>query len=219
MPKAEEVLMGIAGFAADLVRALERRALPRQLVQQQDLEQQFVLPVAARLAAQHRGVLLVAHPWSNTRRCAPSCASAPPAGRGRVLGCPACWRISGAWASLAAFGAQHVFDLLATDGKKSLAVAIELSRARGGRLPGRDVQRFIGQCAVAATRHPQIVGVFVYQGTLAPRWQRDTAKVAKSLKKQNIHLIFRSAWSPRLARESLPLLLASRSEPPGRSAR
>lgn len=211
--------MGIASFAADLVRALERRALPKQLVQAQDLEQQFVLPVASRLAARHRGVLLFAHPWSNTRRCLPPCASAPPAGRGRVLGCPACWRSSGAWASLAAFGAQHTFDLLATDGRKSMAVAIELSRARVGRLPGRDVQRFLGQCAVAATRHAQVVGFFVYQGTLSPKWQRDTAAVVKSLKKQNIHLIFRSAWSPRLARESLPLLLGDQSEPPAAPAR
>jgi hypothetical protein len=211
--------MSIAGFAADLVRELERRALPKQLVQGQDLEQQFVLPAAARLAARHRGVLLFAHPWSNTRRCTPSCASVPPAGRGRVLGCPVCWRSSGAWASLSAFGAQHVFDLLATDGKKSLAVAIELSRTRVGRLPSPDVQRFIGQCALAATRHAQVIGFLVYQGTLSPTWQRDTAKVAKLLKKQNIHLIFRSAWSQRLARESLPLLTGSRSESPGLSAR
>jgi hypothetical protein len=211
--------MSIATFAADLVRELERRALPRQLVQEQDLEQLFVVPVASRLAARHRGVLLFAHPWSNTRRCAPACASAPPAGRGRVLGCPACWRSSGAWASLSAFGAQHAFDLLATDGRKSLAVAIELSRARVGRLPGRDVQRFVGQCAVAATKHAQVVGFFVYQGTLSPKWQRDTANVAKSLKKQNIHLVFRSAWSPRLARDILPLLSGGRSEPPAPVAR
>ena len=202
--------MSIASFAADLVRELERRALPKQLVQEQDLEQQFVLPIASRLAARHRGVLLFAHPWSNTRRCTPSCASAPPAGRGRVLGCPACWRSSGAWGSLAAFGSQHVFDLLATDGRTSMAVAIELSRARVGRLPGPDVQRFVGECAIAATRHAQVVGFFVYQGTLSPRWQRDTAIAAKSLKKQNIHLVFRSAWSPRLARESLSLLSGGR---------
>ncbi len=211
--------MSIATFAADLVRELERRALPKQLVQAQDLEQQFVVPVAARLAAREHRVLLFAHPWSNTRRCAQACASAPPAGRGRVLGCPACWRSAGAWASLAAFGAQHVFDLLATDGRKSMAVAIELSRARVGRLPARDLQRFLGQCAVAATRHAQVVGFFVYQGTLSPKWQRDTAAVAKSLKKQNIHLVFRSAWSPRLARDILPLLAGGRSEPPVPSAR
>ena len=211
--------MSIASFAADLVRELERRALPKQLVQEQDLEQQFVLPIAARLVARQRNVRLFAHPWSNTRRCSPSCASAPPSGRGRVLGCPACWRSSGAWASPSAFGAQHVFDLLATDGKKSLAVAIDLSRARVGRLPSPDVQRFVGQCTLAATRHAQVVGLFVYQGTLSPKWQRDTADVAKSLKKQNIHLVFRSAWSQRLSRESLPLLSGSRSEPPGLSAR
>ncbi len=202
--------MGIASFAADLVRELERRALPKQIVQAQDLEQLFVLPVAARLAARHRGVLLFAHPWSNTRRCAPACATAPPAGRGRVLGCPACWRSAGAWASLAAFGSQHVFDLLATDGRTSLAVAIELSRARGGRLPGREVQRFLGQCAIAATRHGQVIGFFAYQGTLLPRWQRDTARAAKSLKKQNIHLVFRSTWGARLAKESLALLASHR---------
>lgn len=203
--------MSIATFAADLVRELDRRALPKQLVQAQDLEQQFVLPVAARLAARHHRVLLFAHPWSNTRRCAPACADAPPAGRGRVLGCPACWRSAGTWASVAAFGAQHVFDLLATDGRTSLAVAIELSRARGGRLPGRDVQRFLGHCAIAATKHAQVVGFFVYQGTLSPRWQRDTAAAARSFKKtQNIHLVFRSTWSARLARESLPLLAGGR---------
>ncbi len=204
--------MSIASFAADLVRELERRALPRQLVQAQDLEQQFVLPIAARLAARQQGLLLYVHPWSNTRRCAPACASAPPAGRGRVLGCPACWRSAGSWASIAAFGAQHGFDLIATDGKKSLAVAIELSRARGGRLPSRDVQRFIGQCAMAATKHAQVIGFFVYQGTLAPRWQRGTAEVAKSLKKQNIHLVFRSSWGARLARESLALLAAPKGD-------
>jgi len=200
--------MSIAGFAADLVRELDRRTLPKQIVQQQDLEQLFVLPVAARLAARHRGVLLFAHPWSNTRRCKPACVTSPPAGRGRVLGCPSCWRRAGAWAPVAAFGAQHVFDLLATDGKQTLAVAVDLSRSRAGRLPGPDVQRFLGQCAIASTRHSQVVGFFVYQGALSPRWERDTADAAKSLRKRNIHLVFRSAWNPRLARESLALLAA-----------
>jgi hypothetical protein len=202
--------MGITSFAADLVRELERRSLPKQLVLEQDLEKEFVLPMAARLVAKQRGVLLYVHPWSNTRRCAPACVSAPPAGRGRVLGCPACWRSVGGRASIAAFGSQHGFDALATDGKKSLALVIELSRARGGRLPSGDVQRFIGQCAVAATRHTQVVGLFVYHGTLAPRWQRDTGAVAKSLKKQNIHLVFRSTWNARLVRDSLPVLSLGR---------
>ncbi len=202
--------MSIASFAADLVRELERKALPKQLVQEHDLEQQFVLPVAARLAARHERVLLFAHPWSNTRRCSPACAVKPPAGRGRVLGCPACWRRAGAWAPVSAFGAQHVFDLLATDGRQSLAVAIELARARAGRLPGPDVQRFLGQCAIASTRHQHVVGFFVYQGAVSPRWERDTAEAAKSLKKRNIHLVFRSTWGAKMAKESFPLLSGGR---------
>jgi hypothetical protein len=196
--------MSIASFASDLVGELQRRALPKSLVQEQDLEQAFVLPIAARLAARQRGVRLYAHPWSNTRRCAPDCDSAPATGRGRVLGCPACWKSAGTWAPVTAFGSQHGFDLLAADGKQSLAVCIELSRARLGRLPSPDVQRFLGQCAMAATRHPLVVGFFAYHGSLQPKWERDSERAAKALKKGNIQLVFRSTWNARMVRDSEP---------------
>jgi len=187
--------MPISRFASDLIQQLDQGRVPAGLVKEQDLEQKFVLPIAERLAAQHPDVLLYVHPWGRKRRCDPDCATLPPGESGRIIGCPKCWEVSKkAWASVAAFDSHHTFDLAAIDGSgKTLAVELKLSKPGKGHLPSGDVQRFLGQCALASTKHTVVVGYFVYYGELDGKWQGDPATAKKWFEDRDIHLVFRSA--------------------------
>ena len=186
--------MPISRFANDLVRILNQEPVPAGLQKEQELEQAFVLPIVERLVPEHTDVLVYVHPWRRTTLCTPVCAVLPPSGTGRVLGCPKCWEISKKkWASVGAFGTHHTFDLAAIDSAgEKLAVELKLSRPRQGRLPSGDVQRLLGQCALARTKHDLVVGYFVYEGNLDQRWQEDTGKASVWLEAQSIRLVFRS---------------------------
>jgi len=181
----------IARFATELLQHLERNPVPQDVSSESELERRFVIPVACRLAASHADVLVYTHPFRSRRLCAPACVHVPPAGSGRIIGCPKCWTASKAWASPAAFGTHHSFDLVARDGSKTLALELKLSRARGGRMPNGDVQRFLGQCALAATKHSEVIGFFAHRGAFDARWHRDTNAVGKWFKAGNVRLLFR----------------------------
>jgi len=185
--------MPVSRFARGLVGRLQRVSVPVGLTNEKALEQQVVLPEAERLVRRHPDVLLYVHPWGGTRKCAPACAVLPPGRAGRVHGCPTCWEVSKKqWASVGAFGTHHTFDLAAIDkSKQTLAVELKLSRPRNGRLPSGDIQRFLGQCALASAKHDVVVGYFVCQGDLDERWHKDTAAAMRWFRKHKIYLAFR----------------------------
>ncbi len=184
--------MTVFEFQRKLVGALMRAQIPRGARTEQALERRLVTPLAARLAAAQGDVLLFSHPWGNKRHCSPDCATEPPGGAGRVVGCPRCWAASKSWASVEAFGTHHTFDLVAKDRRfHTLAVEIKLVSARGGRMPNGDIQRFLGQVALAATLHDAVIGMCGYRGSLNARWDRDTDNVKKWLKGSVVRLVFR----------------------------
>jgi len=81
---------------------------------------------------------------------------------------------------------------VARDGSKTLAIELKFSKTRGAKMPNGEVQRFLGQCALAATKHDDVIGLFVHQGTLNHRWHVDTEAVNEWFRKQNVHLVFRA---------------------------
>lgn len=74
---------------------------------------------------------------------------------------------------------------------RTLAVEIKLVSARGGRMPNGDIQRFLGQVALAATKHDAVIGVCGYHGKLNARWRDDTPDVERWLSGRNAQLVFR----------------------------
>jgi hypothetical protein len=79
--------------------------------------------------------------------------------------------------SVAAFGTHHTFDLVAADDHQLLALEAKLVGTRAGRMPNAEIQRFFGQCALAASKHPSVIGVLVHRGPLKPKWRQDSATV------------------------------------------
>jgi hypothetical protein len=86
-----------------------------------------------------------------------------------VLGCPRCWHDSKPLWSVAAFGSHHTFDLVAADDRERLALEAKLVRARAGRMPNGEIQRFFGQCALAASKHARVIGLLISRGPLSAK--------------------------------------------------
>jgi hypothetical protein len=53
-----------------------------------------------------------------------------------------------------------------------------------------DIQRFLGQCAMAAVKHDVVIGLCGYRGTLNKEFEDDSEDVKNWNKKQNIRLVF-----------------------------
>jgi len=169
--------MTLSEFGAQFVKALAKQPYSSGIKEERELERKFVIPLARRLAAKQPGILLYCHPWNEKHRCTPDCATEPPAGAGRVIGCPTCWAASKKCARVEAYGTQHNYDLVAKDRSRTLAVEAKLISVRGGRMPNGEVQRFFGQCALLATKHDMVIGLCGYRGELNKNYLRDTENV------------------------------------------
>lgn len=183
--------MTILNFREKLTSALCSTSIPRKIRTEKDLETRFVIPLVLQISAHERDLHIYTHPWNNKRHCEPDCQSAPISGKVE-MGCRRCWRESKKWASVATFGTHHDFDVVARDSRgKSLAVEVKFVSAKGGRKPNSDIQRLLGQCSLAKTKHESVIGLYVYRGTPDSRWKGDTQEVRGWFKRAGIFLIFR----------------------------
>lgn len=178
--------MNLAHFTTAFVEALNREPIPPGVDGEQDFKRRFVIPLAKRLDPTQHDVLIYSPPFLSTKRCDHPCAMTPPGGRGRVVGCPRCWAAMKAWGSVAAFGAHHTFDVVAKGRSQTLAVEVKLAT-----LNGSEIQRFVGQCALAATKHPFVIGLFGYRGELKRKYDCDSDAVKKWFRGRNVEFIFR----------------------------
>lgn len=185
-----ETHLPIRPFASELVNALTREQLPDDLCDESDFERRFIIPLASRIAAKYPDVLLLSHPFRNKSCCAPDCDTARGTGNS-VPGCPNCWATSKQWASVTAFGTHHTFDAVARDSCDTLAVEIKLVGTRAGRNPNGELQRFLGQCSLAAAKHTAVVGICGIRAALNAKWHGDCHAVEQWFAKQNVHLVFR----------------------------
>jgi hypothetical protein len=91
------------------------------------------------------------------------------------------------------FGTSHTFDAVAKDTRgNSLAVEAKFIAVKGGRMPNGEIQRLMGQCTLAKTKHQFVIGICGYRGTLDPRWDNDTQAVTSWFEQAGISLIFRT---------------------------
>lgn len=183
--------MALQEFAAELVEALRREDIPSGLRRESELEQKFLIPAAVRVASRHTDVLMYTHPFGSRLCCAPTCANGPPARRGQVVGCWKCWKDSRVWAAVPALGSHHTFDLVAKDRSRSLALELKVANAHKGRLPSGDIQRFLGQCSLAAARHHAVIGLLAFRGSVDEDRHHETERVAKWFQERNVTLLLR----------------------------
>jgi hypothetical protein len=184
--------MSILGFRDRLVSVMATALVPADITNETTFEKRFLIPVVLQVSAECPGVRTYTHPWNNKTRCEPDCEKAPDLDR-VVAGCPRCWAASKAWASVSAFGTHHAFDIVARDmSGKTLVVEAKLIVAKGGRMPNSEIQRLVGQCFLAKTKHDFVIGVCGLRGSLDPRWTNDTEVVRLWFERAGVDLVFRS---------------------------
>lgn len=69
-----------------------------------------------RVLRRYPAISMFVHPWGSKRCCVPECSATTRVTR--VLGCQKCWHASKAWATVATFGTDNTFDMVARDRSK-----------------------------------------------------------------------------------------------------
>ncbi len=181
--------MGILDFHDKLISEIAIFLVPTDIRNETDFEKRFLIPVVRHVSDQYSDIKTYTHPWNNKTRCNPDCETATKI----VAGCPKCWAASKKWASVLAFGTNHTFDVVARDiSRKTLAVEAKFISARGGRMPNGEIQRLLGQCFLAKTKHDFVIGVCGRKGRLDSKWNDDTEAVMNWSKRAGIDIVFRS---------------------------
>lgn len=179
-------------FAENLLEAL-RRSRVRTLVRNEtDFKRRFLEPLVWDLAAKIKNVRVATPPWGSKRHCSPDCDQAR-AGDGTVQhGCHVCWHDSKALWSVGTHGTHHSFDIVVADATQRLAVEAKFVKVRNGRMPNDGIQRFFGQCVLAAAKGARVIGVVGYQGHLSrkPSYNADTKTVEEWFRKVGVELSF-----------------------------
>jgi hypothetical protein len=184
--------MSILDFRNEFVSTIKRAPVPQDIRNETDFENRFLIPIVVQLAPQYPGVRTYTHPWKNKTRCEPNCENVPDSGR-VINGCPRCWATSKKWASVSAFGTRHTFDAVAKDiSGKTMAVEAKFIAAKGGRMPNGEIQRLLGQCFLAKTKHDMVIGVCGLKGSLEPRWNTDTETAHNWFARAGVDIVFRS---------------------------
>lgn len=184
--------MTVCDFRDSLLSAIATASMPVDISNESAFEKQFLTPLVLQVSDQYPGVHAYTHPWNNKTHCEPDCETAPNSGR-VVTGCPRCWAASKKWASVLAFGTHHTFDVVAKDmSGRSLAVEAKLIGPKGGHMPNGEIQRFLGQCSLAKTKHDFVIGVCGLKGNLNPKWKDDTEVVKDWFTRVGVEIVFRS---------------------------
>lgn len=184
--------MPVRHFADKLIAGLKQEATPPTMKHEKDFERGFVFPLALYLAEAEGDVWLFRRPWGDEEKCKPDCQAAMTSKRQRVLGCPDCWKESQKWASVSAFGIHYEFDLVARGRRgTTLAVQIKSVKEENGGLQIDQIERFLGQCVLAASRHDVVIGVCgLWRSPNSVRMQ-ETKTVRRWAERHGIHLVFR----------------------------
>jgi hypothetical protein len=69
---------------------------------------------------------------------------------------------------------------------------LKVVKSHAGRLPSGEIQRFLGQCALAAARHSVVIGLVGYRGYVNKEFDAETVRVSKWFEDRNVTLLLRS---------------------------
>lgn len=186
--------MQTSQFTTNLVEKLNTDPIPENILNEKDFEQNFVVPSVFAIQKTDENVFVFGHPWGSKVRCSPDCRSARE-GKGQIQpGCDKCWKDSKRWGTVNAFGIQSNFDIVAQDTRnRTLIVEIKFVSFGKGRNPNGEIQRFLGQCLIAATKFDHVIGICGYKGVLDLTNDQDTDDCIRWCRDHGIHIIFRAA--------------------------
>jgi hypothetical protein len=187
--------MPISQFTEKLITRLKIDPIhePEKIINENLFERNFVTPITFEIKKTEPDVFLFSHPWGGKAHCIPNCQSARE-GKGHIQEyCDRCWKGSKDWGTVNAFGTKNNFDLVAMDvDNEKLAIEIKFLSFTKGRKPNGEIQRLIGQCALAASKFNFVIGVCGYVGKVEPKYDVDTEKFVSWSEKNNIYIVFRS---------------------------
>jgi hypothetical protein len=186
-------------FIGSFRRRLKRATIPRDIRSEGDLERRVLVPLATELAQKDARLRVFTHPFGRRRECVPDCERAYEEGQPTV-GCWKCWRRTKRQWSVGAYGTHHSFDLVATDGGERLALEAKFLKVRGNRMPNGELQRFFGQCALAAAKNEYVMGICVFRGGTKAKYDYDRIAVKRWCAHGGIRLVMRSVGPPRKVR-------------------
>ena len=186
--------MDIHEFSDLLVRQIEGAAPNNTVSGEAAFERQHIIEPAWELSRQHPEVRVFTHPQTPRgtprKRCRGSCEAGALDFSHRVEGCHPCWTASKKSTIVDAFATRHNFDLVAIDRNgRTLAVEIKWLSLSDGRGPNGEVQRFIGQCALAAAVNAVVIGVCGFRGRRKRPFDEHQAKVIAKLREIGVVLI------------------------------
>ncbi len=190
--------MPIEQFKQTLIERLRQDIIPKSISNEKEFELSFVKKIAYAVCKTEKDIYLYSHPWAEKGKekahCVPDCESAH-AGKGHIQeGCDKCWYQSKKWGTVNVFGTKNNFDLVAIDTcNRKLVVEIKYVSFKNNRKPNGEIQRFLGQCAMAASKFDFVVGMCGYNGVINPDYDLDTRQFMKWSENNNINIIFRSA--------------------------
>lgn len=186
--------MDIHGFAAALVREMQRQIPRAHLKNEGAFERKHVVEPAWELSRKHPEIRVFVHPEKRKKKCRGSCDAAAADPSRRVQGCPDCWKASKKWSMVKAFGTRNNFDLVARDVRgKKLAVEVKWLSFSGGRGPNGQFQRFVGQCVLAAARHDVVLGICGIRGRRDESFEEHRKDVVRTLKAIGVRIVVLSA--------------------------
>ena len=182
--------MDIRGFAAALAQHIEGVHPEARFVNEAAFEQEHIIQPAWQLSRLNPDIRVFTHPANRRARCEPTCEAAASEFVHRVEGCPKCWAKSKARSVADVFGTRNNFDLAAIDRESgSLAVEVKWLSLSPTKGPNAEFQRFIGQCALAATANDAVIGVCGLRGRREKQFDKHESEPTSKLAKMGIHLI------------------------------
>lgn len=180
--------MNIHDFANALEKRLKEEVPSAQLKREAEFERNHVIDPAWELSQAHPEICVSVHPAKKREMCGAGCGGADPSSR--VKGCPRCWKESKGWSAVNAFGTRNNFDLVAKDREgKILAVEVKWLAFSSGKGPNGEFQRFIGQCALAAAIHDEVIGVCGFRGQPRKKFDEQEDAVRKTMRGIGVRLV------------------------------
>ena len=182
--------MDIRGFAAGLAEQIEGAHPSGRLLNEGAFERQHIIVPAWELSRLHPEIRVFSHPGNRRARCTPTCDTGASKFTHRVEGCPRCWARSKARCVADVFGTRNNFDLVAVDRSDgSLAVEVKWLSLSDTKGPNAEFQRFVGQCALAATANDIVIGVCGLRGRRKRQLDAHEGELKAKLDKIGVRLI------------------------------
>lgn len=182
--------MDIYGFGQAFVENVAATNLGAEFVNEKAFEQRHLVAAAWELSKANPEIRVFTHPWGRQAECRPTCEAAANDFCKRIEGCPSCWTHSKRRSVADVFGMRSNFDLAAIDRDGgSLVVEVKWLRLEANRGPNGEFQRFIGQCALAASANDVVIGVCGLWGRRERQFDAHEERLRDVLARIGVHLI------------------------------